>query len=280
MTVHLKYFNRAYGTKIGAAEVFQFPGGEYDLKNVYESEWSGGTWVADVRGADPADLVAAGLLGNAKDWSHGFTLMLPYLPAARADRGRPCGAQVYANLVNALGADLVITIDPHSAMMPKEVKNLRVVDTWSLIESALHGQKIDTVIAPDKGAVERASKVADKLDVPLIVARKERDFETGKLLSYDIPKLDPTKQHLVVDDICDGGGTFILLAQAAGVPKSQLNLWVTHGIFSGAATNLRNYYERILTTDSHPGHNRVGCATTIVPVYPAMHEAMIRGGVA
>jgi ribose-phosphate pyrophosphokinase len=118
--------------------------------------------------------------------------------------------------------------------------------------------------------------VADKLNVPLIVARKERNFETGALRSYDLPKLDPTKRHLVVDDICDGGGTFALLAQAAGVPKSQLALWVTHGIFSGAATNLSNYYEHILTTDSHPGHNRVGCATTIVPVYTAMYEAMVR----
>lgn len=276
MTVHLKFYNRGEGTKIGVAEVFQFPGGEYDLKNALNPDFEG-TWVADVRGADPADLVAAGLLGEMKRWYNSFVLMLPYLPAARADRGTPCGAKVYAKLINALGADQVITIDPHSAVMPNLVDNLRVVDPWPLIERALNGQKIDTVIAPDKGAVDRASMVADKLNVPLVVARKSRDFETGKLLSYDIPKLDPTKRHLVVDDICDGGGTFILLAQAAGVPKEQMSLWVTHGIFSGAATNLRNYYENIFTTDSHPGHNRVGCATSIVPVYTAMHEAMVKG---
>ena len=84
--------------------------------------------------------------------------------------------------------------------------------------------------------------------------RKVRDFATGKLSTFQCEDLPETGRLLVVDDICDGGGTFMGLAQATGLPKERLDLWVSHGVFSRRAAQITSAYGCIFTTDSHPGH--------------------------
>jgi ribose-phosphate pyrophosphokinase len=115
--------------------------------------------------------------------------------------------------------------------------------------------------------------VAADLGVDLYIADKKRDFDTGKILGIEMTEpLPKTGRYLVVDDICDGGGTFMGLANAIDLPKDQLGLWVTHGIFSGNAHLLRDHYRNIYTTDSHPGNNRVGVATMVVPTRSYMFQ--------
>lgn len=279
MTVQLKAWIPGKGSVINAAKVFKFPGGELHLKDIKEL-WGDGykdtIWIADVRGADPEDLVAAALMADVARWhNQRFVLMLPYLPAARADRGVPLGANVYADLINAVNAHEVIAIDPHSEAMPQWIKNVHVLEGVELVERAVHGLGFNGVIAPDAGAKTRAARIAQQLHVDLYQAEKKRDFDTGKLLSYKMAdSLPASGKYLVVDDICDGGGTFKMLANETGLDASQLSLWVTHGIFSGQADGLKNYYRNIYTTDSHPGSNRLGVATAIVPVYIYMLNRM------
>ncbi|ASR87111.1 ribose-phosphate pyrophosphokinase [Mycobacterium phage Krypton555] len=284
MAVYLRAYTPELGTIRNVAEKFQFPGGEVDLKHVHPF-YSGMdvTWVADVRGAALDDLMAALLLADhAFERDDKFVLMLPYLPAARADKGSPLGARAYADMLNYRRGTFgkqVITIDPHSEAGAGHYNSLTVLDSLPLLDRALESQghwRYDGIISPDKGAIDRASRVAQHYGLDLYVGDKKRDQATGKILSYDlsIPKLG---KYLVVDDICDGGWTFTELARASGVYQPQLDLWVTHGIFSGNAHHLKRYYRRILTTDSHPGHNRVGVATTIVPTFTYMHEAMVKG---
>lgn len=282
MTVYLRAYNYDHGTVREVARPFKFPGGELDLKELKNDFNAPVTWVADVRGADLEDLVTAALLADVAQQNYErFVLMLPYLPAARADRGTPCGASVYARLINAMNAEHVITIDPHSPIMPAQVNNLVKVDPVPLVRQALGGREYDFVIAPDHGAVERAQQVASALGIPMFIAEKKRDFETGQLLSYeiDLPSINDGMRYLAVDDICDGGGTFKLLAKAiwdhTRCYKPNIGLWVTHGIFSGAADSLRSLYTNIYTTDSHPGSGRVGVATTIVPSWLSMHQVMV-----
>lgn len=59
-------------------------------------------------------------------------------------------------------------------------------------------------------------------------------------------------KYVIVDDICDGGRTFVELAKAikAGRPTAKIYLIVTHGIFSAGYTQLKEYFERIYTTNS------------------------------
>lgn len=250
-----------------AATPFGFPAGERHLKEVtdYRGE---GVWIADVRFAGGDDLTHAHLFADvAHQRQQPFVLMLPYLPAARADRGEPNGAAVYAQKVQAMNPQQVIAVDPHSRfvvdyydrIMPGK---LTVLDGFDLIVRALREagdlDSYDAIIAPDKGAHARAMFVAEHLGFDCYQAEKHRDpeSETGRILSIEMTeKLPAAGKYLVVDDICDAGGTFIGLAKATGLSKDQLGLWATHYTGNGGAIRLRDYYGCIMTTDSHAGHN-------------------------
>lgn len=231
-----------------------------------------------ITGTDMNEYASAGMWIDAQHQrGHRVTALVPYLPGARQDRGRPFGAKVYADLINALGADRVIAVDPHSPVITQLVNNLEIYPIARLLRRSV-GTKLAGewttpyvgVIAPDAGATDRTATVAKALHLPMYQALKHRDFETGKLSAFTCEALPEEGRLLVVDDICDGGGTFRGLADATGLPKERLDLWVTHGVFSGAADKLRDHFERIHTTDSHPGHARSGVATDIHPLFPTL----------
>lgn len=182
-------------------------------------------------------------------------LVLPYIPGARADRGHPFGLMVYADFISNLHLDQIVVFDPHSEASVQLLKSwsyLDVVDSDELLkDSSEIGQDYVGVIAPDKGAVHRAQGVADALGVPLFKAEKTRDFDSGKLTGFTCEPL-PTGRLLLVDDICDGGGTFLGLANALGLAPSDLDLYVSHGVFSGnALLYLPQRFHNIFTTNSY-----------------------------
>lgn len=277
MTIQFRARN-AHGFGITASvKPFQFPGGEWHLTAPDPAVELPTT--ATVHGADPADLVKLALWADyARSVGVEPVAHLPYLPAARADRGTPFGAKVYADLVNAIGLAEVVVFDPHSPVAPELIGNVRVVDSARIVRNTVFGRSGYTdpyvgIIAPDAGAVERAKRVADLARLPLFTASKKRDFDTGKILGIQAPEgLPEHGQLLVVDDICDGGGTFLGLAAAMGIPRERLSLWVSHGIFSGKANLLNDAYSLIYTTDSHPGARRDDVNATVVPLFPYLYR--------
>ena len=259
---------------LSAIEPFKFPGGEWHLRLPAEPETPA---YARVNGCTADDLVLLGLWADsAHQAGHRVIAHIPYLPAARADRGTPFGAKVYANMINAAGLDEVVVFDPHSPVAPSLVQNVRIVYSAEVLAEVLReageADSYRAVLAPDKGAVERASKAADALGLPLFTATKTRDFDTGKLTSFEVPQLPRSGRILVVDDICDGGGTFRGLATAAGIGRDRLGLWVSHGIFSGAAGELTGHFAQIFTTDSHPGARRADVGAHVTELAPYLES--------
>jgi len=259
---------------LSAIEPFKFPGGEWHLRLPAEPETPA---YARVNGCTADDLVLLGLWADsAHQAGHRAIAHIPYLPAARADRGTPFGAKVYANMINAAGLDEVVVFDPHSPVAPSLVQNVRIVYSAEVLAEVLReageADSYRAVLAPDKGAVERASKAADALGLPLFTATKTRDFDTGKLTSFEVPQLPRSGRVLVVDDICDGGGTFRGLATAAGIGRDRLGLWVSHGIFSGAAGELTGHFAQIFTTDSHPGARRADVGAHVTELAPYLES--------
>lgn len=256
------------------AKAMTFPAGEQHVKTAPESNQSP-THVL-ISGADANDFVQAAMwIDHARQGGHSVTAWIPYLPGARQDRGTPFGAQVYANLINSMRADRVVCFDPHSPVMPELIENLSVVHSDGVIAASLanYDRGYVGVIAPDAGAVDRARRAAEALGVPLFRATKVRDFATGKLSSFACEELPEQGRLLVVDDICDGGGTFMGLAQSTGLPKDRLDLWVSHGVFSGRAPQLTAAYGRIFTTDSHPGHQNPDVNATVIPLAAFLEPA-------
>jgi len=246
-------------------EPFKFPAGEWHLKNIDPDEVSAG---AMLLGTDVDDLVLLGLWADAVRASGQRTVAyIPYAPAARADRGTPFGARIYAGIINSFNLDEVVVFDPHSPVIVEELNNVRVVESAPLIGNFFGDNHDFTgVIAPDKGALERASDAAEVLQVPVYTATKERDFETGKLKNFAIEGLPSEGHYLIVDDICDGGGTFAGLAAASGLSKDQLSLWVSHGVFSGRAGDNLQAFRRVYTTNSYPNARNEDVNAIIVNV--------------
>lgn len=197
----------------------------------------------------PKEFMQTAMIKSAIDNYKGLSidvkinLVTPYLPYSRSDRvcahGEEFGIQSLAGLLNSMMFDNVITFDVHSSVAGYYINNFSNIEQWRIFEESKSFSerisKFDYVIAPDAGAVEKAKSFADKVNLPVVNAHKVRDPETGKLsgFSVDTPEKLKGKNVLIVDDICDGGGTFIGLAEVlreAGV--SDITLLVSHGIYS------------------------------------------------
>lgn len=218
------------------------------------------TEVARLNGADGNDLIALAMWADASHQRDARTVVvLPYLPGARQDRGIPFGAKVYADLLNAMHLDQVICLDPHSAVMPGLIDNLTIVTSDHIVRKHVVGrpdsdsapQRYDGIIAPDKGAGARAGAVALACRLPVYRAEKHRDPVTRALSGFSCEPLPETGRMLVVDDICDGGGTFMGLAEATGLPRERLGLFVSHGVYTERAAALADHYAEIWTTNSY-----------------------------
>lgn len=248
---------------VPAHEAFRFPAGEAHINFTPTAT----VQIAELRGADGNDLFALAMWADACKRHGGLktVALIPYLPGARQDRGS-LDARVYANFINSLLIDRVVCADPHSDVMPALLNRVIVVDITELLEWK-GVPEYTGVIAPDVGARKRAEAVAGKLGVPVYQAMKHRDFATGKLSNFSCEEIPSTVtgKLLMVDDICDGGGTFIGLADALNLLPEQLDLWVTHGVFSnGAVKRLLDHYGQVFCTDSHPGADESGA--TVIPI--------------
>lgn len=170
-------------------------------------------------------------------------LYMPYLPYARHDRPMhnfdSHALKVFCNLINSLNFTNIVIHDCHSDVGIGLLNNCVNVSQDRLLsdfsDNILKINDIDYIIAPDNGAVKKASKIAEKFKLPLITCLKERDLATGHITKYRI--LDPIEKPgkaLIVDDICDGGATFNILAKSLkkDTPITEISLYVTHGIFS------------------------------------------------
>ncbi len=265
------------GWEVSPSKIYKplkFPGGEAHVVDG-QQPLPRGEQVAWVPGADADSLMQ---LAMWADLCHRRDLrtvaVIPYLPGARQDRGAPLGAKVYADFINSMNIDRIICFDPHSDVMPALLDRCRAVPLHEHPQWFARQRPWDDVvgiIVPDVGARRRAEGVAAALGgVPLYQASKHRDFATGKLSGFECEPiaLPNGKRLLVVDDICDGGGTFIGLAQTLGLPRESLSLWVSHGIFSKGTKDLFKHYSIIATTDSHPGSHEL---TTEVNVSHLFH---------
>lgn len=268
MSIHFQAKMPSGWKATSAIRTMTYPGGEVSLR--IPQDLAEIPAYATVTGADPLDYLALGLWADyAHQAGHRAVALLPYLPAARADRGTPFGAKVYAAMINSFQLDQVITFDPHSEVAPALYNNLKVISSAPYVRRATIGRAgshhdFVGVIAPDSGAIRRAGAAAHALHVPLFRAEKHREFTTGKLSGFRCEPLPSHGRLLVVDDICDGGGTFVGLAGATGLPPERLTLFVSHGVFSGNAPALRAHYGEIITTNSHPGAEREGVATKVL----------------
>lgn len=196
-------------------------------------------------------------------------LSIPYILGARSDRQFVSGGTSYlrdvvAPIINAQKFDCVYCIDAHSDVASAVINNLEVKSNeylvaWAIakIQESEKSEEFPRLISPDAGALKKIYKLSEKMNYndEIIVCSKHRD-DNGRLSKVKVPlddSWDSTRSAIIIDDICDGGATFINIAKEfqANNFKGKLYLIVTHGIFSKGIKELSEYFENIFCTNSY-----------------------------
>lgn len=173
-------------------------------------------------------------------------LLIPYFPYSRQDRvcsaGEALGARVMCDLINSQMYDCVETWDAHSDVVPALLDNCVNFHCSNFVERVVHASPAITVLlSPDGGAAkEKVPTCAKATSCEMMEAVKHRNPHTGEITGTtvaddQIVKMLGCDRVLMVDDICDGGRTFVELAKVVRphlTGGQTLELYVTHGIFS------------------------------------------------
>ena len=213
------------------------------------------------------DVMALLMIKDALDHAYPHAkgrLFLPYVPYARQDRvcnhGEALSIKVFANLINSMNFDRVTTLDNHSDVATALINNCYNMHCKDLIGSgsdflmSLLKTPGCVLVSPDAGSNKKVLDVAKEFGgLDIIRADKVRDTSTGDITGTEVYCDDlGGKTCVIVDDICDGGRTFIELAKKLKEKNAgQIVLYVTHGIFSRGLDGLfESGISSIFTTDS------------------------------
>lgn len=197
-------------------------------------------------------------------------LDISYLTAARMDRimldGEPFSLKVIAGIINQGNFKKVRIFDPHSDTSTALIDRSYTITNHHFVQDAINDYLRKNVtssyclVSPDAGALKKIHKLAQFLQIEnLVECMKERDVKTGALVDFKTTQEDLQNQTcFIVDDICDGGGTFVgtakmLKEKGAG----KIILIVSHGIFS-KGTSIA-YVDDIYATDSFKQTDGIHC---------------------
>lgn len=179
-----------------------------------------------------------------------INLICPYLPYARQDRvsnsGESLSLKVFCDLINSLNFASVTVWDVHSNVSLALLNNVRNIPASNWTDLIVRKDHI--LIAPDVGSLKKVQACAKKYNNHIIQGVKNRNSKTGEILSIEIydDKIYDHEEFLVIDDICDGGSTFIELSKKLNrLTDGHIDLYVTHGIFSKGVDALSKSYDEI-----------------------------------
>ena len=196
------------------------------------------------------------------------TAVVPYLAYARKDRQTkprdPVTTRYMASLLEAAGADAVVTLDVHNVVA---FQNAFRCHAWHLDTRRLFLHHLAptlpegplVVASPDPGGVKRAQLFREMLEAECgrqanaayMEKRRSAGVVSGTLLVGEVAGATA----LVVDDLISSGGTMLRAAKALRANGArQVVALAAHGLFTGdaAATLARKEVDRWIVTDTVP----------------------------
>lgn len=178
-----------------------------------------------------------------------YFVSIYYLMSMRMDRvmdfNRPFSLKVVTKILNSYNCQAYEVIEPHS----KETQMLlnHYYPYYGECRPNFDGYQI---VFPDAGAKKRYSY--DQY----ITCSKVRDEASGKILEIKIDNPEDLngKPLMIIDDLCDGGGTFCGIAQSfnkLGITKDKLNISVIHMVNPKGIENLSKNFNHVWFTNSY-----------------------------
>jgi ribose-phosphate pyrophosphokinase len=183
-------------------------------------------------------------------------LLMPYLPYARQDRvcspGEAHSLRVICDLINAQCYESVEVWDVHSDVATALLDRCTNRTATGFLQKAISAGGKTVLVAPDAGAIKKVSSLSLTHAVPYVRADKSRDPRTGEITGTVVySEHIGAADFLIVDDICDGGRTFIELAKALRpLTDGRVNLYVTHGIFSRGTAVFDGLIDNVFVANS------------------------------
>lgn len=286
---HFEGISRSIGTPEDWTEVpkmFCFPGGEHHISfgNRQLRDDMLITLVARFPLTDPMMvMLAVDAIRRKLGPAAPVELVLPYFPYARQDRvmvpGEPLSCRVFCTFLNQLNLAAVHVLDPHSSAVELLLDRAVIYSNKAFAETAmaslLTATKSDVknvvVVAADAGAAKKLGSwfsfapTADspqsppaRCVLPVVNCSKQRDLHSGRIINTEVHGDVRGKDVVIIDDVIDGGATFEQLGIALKTAGANaVHLIVTHGIFSNNLNPIPLAIDRVVTTDSHPGVDKI-----------------------
>ncbi len=212
--------------------------------------------------------------------------IIPYYGYARQDRKAkardPITAKLVANLIEAAGADRVLTMDLHANQIQGyfdiPVDHLLGMPIIARYFKESHMEDL-VVVSPDHGSVTRARNLAQYLDCPIAIIDKRRP-EPNKCEIMNIIGNIENKNCIIIDDMIDTAGTICNAANAIKeLGAKSVRATATHPVLSGPAIQRldESAIEELvlLNTVPLPEDKRLE-KMTILSAAPLFAEAMTR----
>lgn len=196
--------------------------------------------------------------------AHKINVIMPYYGYARQDRKskprQPITSRLVADLLKTAGVDRVVCVDLHASQIQGFfsclVDEITAIPLLASHFEEMAANKEDWItVSPDHGGVNRARRVAERLNTPLAIIDKRRSRPNEAEVMNIIGDING-KHCIMVDDMIDTAGSCsegakALLAKGA----KDVRIACTHGIFSNPAAKRlleSGLFEEIVTTDSIP----------------------------
>ena len=232
------------GIKVGKSTVNKFSDGEIQV-SIWESVRDCDVYVVQPTCAPVNDHLMELLImiDALKRASAGrINAVIPYYGYARQDRKAkardPITAKLVANLIQAAGADRVISMDLHANQI-QGYFDIPVDHLLGLpiLTKYFKEKNLDNVVvvSPDHGSVTRARNMAERLDAPIAIVDKRRPEPNKSEIMNIIGDIDG-KNCILLDDMIDTAGT-ICNAASVLIELGAKNVYAcaTHGVLSGPA---------------------------------------------
>jgi ribose-phosphate pyrophosphokinase len=259
-------------------DYFIFSGGEFQLKipTTMIAERMILTW----KPINASEITFLALAVNAlKNMGiYDIDLDVLYLPYARQDRvctpGEANSLEVICKFLDNLELTTIRIWDVHNEEKTLElfsethVCSITAKDIFARFNIFEDFDTSNLILcAPDDGAYQRVSEIADQFEFSIpVIMDKVRNMDTGKIEGMKWSQYNRCVEGwnvLIIDDICDGGATFLEAAQILREKGAvNLYLYVTHGIFSkGLDLLLANfkhiYCHHVLHDDKYQTSDRL-----------------------